>query len=146
RYQWGVNGNVVRTSLNAALSDAIPKGAAAVGDVVICSVTPTTDRRMVLWQARASSAARNRLTLCVEWSTKVNSIVAVALTTPKSRAAMGKSFTHLAGAHAANHSNRRVRRAVFARIARLQPCSGSGTRTIEQSIGCEYEDPTMECM
>lgn len=41
RYQWSVNGTVVRTSLNGALSDALAKGSTLAGDTVTCTVTPT---------------------------------------------------------------------------------------------------------
>jgi hypothetical protein len=41
RYQWSVNGAVVRDVTNAALSDAIPKGTLQAGDVLSCTVTPS---------------------------------------------------------------------------------------------------------
>jgi hypothetical protein len=40
RYQWFVNGTSLRTTTNAALADAIPRGAAGPRDVVRCVVTP----------------------------------------------------------------------------------------------------------
>jgi len=44
RYQWRVNGNVVREITSAALSDTIPKGTATIGDLVECTVTPSDGR------------------------------------------------------------------------------------------------------
>jgi hypothetical protein len=40
RYRWSVNGAMVRDVTTAALSDAIPKGAAGPGDSVKCTVEP----------------------------------------------------------------------------------------------------------
>ncbi|MCI0388092.1 MAG: peptidoglycan DD-metalloendopeptidase family protein [Acidobacteria bacterium] len=44
RYQWRVNGNIARELTSAALTDAIPKGAAKLGDLVECTVTPSDGR------------------------------------------------------------------------------------------------------
>jgi hypothetical protein len=40
RYRWSINGVVVRDVTTAAISDAIPKGAAGPGDIVTCTVEP----------------------------------------------------------------------------------------------------------
>ena len=39
RYEWKVNGNVIRTVTNAAWSDAVRKGIAQAGDLLSCTVT-----------------------------------------------------------------------------------------------------------
>jgi hypothetical protein len=41
RYQWRVNGAVVRDVTSAALSDALPSRSARLDDIVSCSVTPS---------------------------------------------------------------------------------------------------------
>jgi murein DD-endopeptidase MepM/ murein hydrolase activator NlpD len=41
RYEWRVNGNLVRDVTSAVLSDAIPKGVAFVGNNLTCTVTPS---------------------------------------------------------------------------------------------------------
>jgi hypothetical protein len=41
RYQWRVNGAVVRDVTSAALSDALPSKSASLDDIVSCSVTPS---------------------------------------------------------------------------------------------------------
>ncbi len=41
RYQWLVNGSVIRDVTSAALSDAIPHNSARDGEVVTCTVTPS---------------------------------------------------------------------------------------------------------
>jgi murein DD-endopeptidase len=54
RYRWTVGGRVVRTVRSAALSDVARRGAAAPGQRLACSVTPTDGR---LSAATASAAA-----------------------------------------------------------------------------------------
>jgi uncharacterized protein (TIGR03437 family) len=44
RYQWRINGAVVRDVTSAALSDAIPKDLAHNGDQLTCTVTPSDGR------------------------------------------------------------------------------------------------------
>jgi hypothetical protein len=41
RYQWYVNGGLVRDVTSAALSDAVPRGVAGPGSEVTCAVTPS---------------------------------------------------------------------------------------------------------
>jgi hypothetical protein len=44
RYQWTVNGRIVRTVTSAALTDVLAKGKTKTGDRVACRVTPSDDR------------------------------------------------------------------------------------------------------
>lgn len=41
RYEWRVNGTLVRDVTTAALADVLPRGAAVAGDTVACTVTPS---------------------------------------------------------------------------------------------------------
>lgn len=65
RYEWRVNGVVVRDVTTAALSDAIPVGTVALGDQLQCTVTPSDGT------ASATAAQVSRTIDCLA-STNVN--------------------------------------------------------------------------